>query len=856
MAAIIGHIGEFKPEVENITTYLERIEVFLVANDIANEKKSAVLLSCIGSKTYGVMKNLCAPDLPASKDFATLCTTLKSHYDPKPSFLAQRCTFKKRRQLPTESVTEFIAELRRLALHCQFGTNLDDSLRDQFIHGLKSEAILKRLLSEETLTLKRAVELATIAEAAARDAKSFGNNSEHSSIKNLSSDLVSCKHCGRSNHPARECRFKSASCHNCGKTGHISTVCRQPRHSKNKSDNKGGRRSHRRQSQSTKCITSNSSMNTQTSDGGDKEADGEELSLFTVRQRNSPKPIVVDVQINGRTVPMEVDTGAAVTIMSQTTWKTLFPDLSLQKSSIVLRTYTAEQMSVVGQREVTVSCNDQTQPLIITVVAGNGSSLLGRNWLEKLRLNWHQISNVSTVDGQLGNLLDEFQDVFKDELGMVRSYQATLQLKEGAQPKFFKPRNIPFAVRDAVGEELDRLEAAGILEKVSHAEWAAPIVAVPKKDGRFRICGDYKVTINPVLETDQYPLPTPDELFATLVGGKKFTKLDLSQAYAQIRLDDTSRGYVTINTHKGLYRYTRLPYGVASAPAVFQRFMESVLEGIPYVGVYIDDIIVTGKTDAEHLATLKIALTRLQDIGLRIKRPKCRFMQTQIEFLGHVIDQHGISPAPGKVDAVVNAPRPKNLTELRAFLGLLNYYGKFLPDLATKLHPLNKLLKKQQEWKWTRECDTAFNWAKQALTSAQVLVHYNPELPIRVAADASAYGIGAVLSHVLGDGSERPIAYASRTLSASEKNYSQIEKEALGLIYAVKKFHQYIYGRQFTLVTDHKPLLVILGPKKGIPPLAAARMQRWSFLLSANIVLVLLWRGKDLSVRPGWCYLA
>ena len=182
-------------------------------------------------------------------------------------------------------------------------------------------------------------------------------------------------------------------------------------------------------------------------------------------------------------------------------------------------------------------------------------------------------------------------------------------------------------------------------------------------------------------------------------------------------------------------------------------------------------------------------------------------MQTQIEFLGHVIDQHGISPAPGKVDAVVNAPRLKNLTELRAFLGLLNYYGKFLPDLATKLHPLNKLLKKQQEWKWTRECDTAFNWAKQALTSAQVLVHYNPELPIRVAADASAYGIGAVLSHVLGDGNERPIAYASRTLSASEKNYSQIEKEALGLIYAVKKFHQYIYGRQFTLVTDHKPSL-------------------------------------------------
>ena len=239
MTAVIGHIGEFKPDVETITTYLERMEVFLMANSIDAEKKVAVLLSCIGSKTYGILKNLCSPDLPASKDFASLCTILKSHYDPKPSFLARRCAFKKRRQLPSETVTEFMAELRRLALHCQFGTNLDDSLRDQFIHGLKSEAIVKCLLSEETLTLKRAVELATIAEAAAKDAKSF-TSPEFPGIKRLSSDLPSCKHCGRNNHPAHECRFKAANCHNCGKMGHISTVCRQPKRGKGNTVNKGG----------------------------------------------------------------------------------------------------------------------------------------------------------------------------------------------------------------------------------------------------------------------------------------------------------------------------------------------------------------------------------------------------------------------------------------------------------------------------------------------------------------------------------------------------------------------------------------------------------------------------------------
>ena len=170
--------------------------------------------------------------------------------------------------------------------------------------------------------------------------------------------------------------------------------------------------------------------------------------------------------------------------------------------------------------------------------------------------------------------MKEYSEIFRDELGTVRGFQASLHLKGSPQPKFFRPRPVPFAIRDAVGHELDRLEADTIIEKVTHAERDAPIVAVPKRDGRLRICGDYKVTINPVLKIDQHPLPRPEELFATLSGGKKFTTLDLFQAYTHTLLDDASSGYVTINTHKGLYKYKRLPYGVASAPAVFQKLME------------------------------------------------------------------------------------------------------------------------------------------------------------------------------------------------------------------------------------------------------------------------------------------
>ena len=233
------------------------------------------------------------------------------------------------------------------------------------------------------------------------------------------------------------------------------------------------------------------------------------------------------------------------------------------------------------------------------------------------------------------------------------------------------------------------------------------------------------------------------------------------------------------------------------------------------------------------MKNLNEVLSRLEKHGFRLKQEKCTFLAHSVEYLGHRIDKEGISALPRKVEAIANAPQPTNVQELRSFLGLINYYGKFIQDLATLLYPLNQLLQANKKWEWTTDCTQSFQAAKDKLMSAEVLTHYNPELPLRMAADASSYGIGAVISHVLPDGSEKPISFASRTLSPSEKNYSQLEKEALSLTFGVKKIHQYLYGRKFTLITDHKPLTAIFGAKKGIPTLATARLQRWALLLSA-----------------------
>ena len=295
----------------------------------------------------------------------------------------------------------------------------------------------------------------------------------------------------------------------------------------------------------------------------------------------------------------------------------------------------------------------------------------------------------------------------------------------------------------------------------------------------------------------------------------------------------TARKFLTINTHRGLYRYTRLPFGVASAPSLFRKTMDTILQGLDGVICYLDDILVTSQTEAEHLETLKKVLQKFKQHGIRVKKNKCTFMKTSVQYLGHRIDADGLHATEAKLEAIINAPTPRNVPELRSFLELLNYYGRFIPNLSSLIHPLNKLLRHGVPWQWSEACQEAFRAAKVKMVSPNVLVHYDPVRPIQLAADASSYGIGAVISHTMDDGTERPIAFASRTLSSSEQNYSQVEKEALSLVFRVCKFHTYLYSRRFKLVTDHKPLTTILGPKKGVPSIAAACLQRWALKLSA-----------------------
>ncbi|XP_037978548.2 uncharacterized protein K02A2.6-like isoform X1 [Plutella xylostella] len=387
-------------------------------------------------------------------------------------------------------------------------------------------------------------------------------------------------------------------------------------------------------------------------------------------------------------------------------------------------------------------------------------------------------------------------------------------------------------MKDKVKNEISRLLENDRITPVEYSQWGTPVVPILKPDGSVRLCGDYKVTLNPHLEVDQYPLPHINDIFNTLKDGKYFCELDLKEAYLQAKLDVDSQELTTIVTEEGTFKYKYLPYGVSTGPGSFQRLMSSKLANIPKTIVFIDNIYIAGKDLNETLNTLYTVLCRLQECQFKLKLEKCKFFQTHIDVFGFRITRNDISIIKSNIEPLLQAKAPTNITMLRSFLGKINYYNRFLKDMASTLAPLYECTKKNK-FQWTKDCDKAFNDIKIKLSSVDSLRHFDLNLPLILTCDASSTGLAAVLSNRDVDGTVRPIAYASKKLNSVEQRYSAIDKEAMAIIFGVTKFYNYTYGRMFELETDNSALVRIFGPNKGIPKMAAKRLQHYAIFLSA-----------------------
>ena len=539
MAALIGRIEEYDSEKEEWPFYVERLEHYLQANGIREEKKKcSVFLAVIGASAYKLVRSLVAPEKPGEKTFKELTEIMATHYNPVPSEIVQRYKFHTRVRQPSETVSAFVSELRSLAEHCNFGDTLEPMLRDRLVCGINDDAIQKRLLAHSDLSFTKALRTAQGMEAAANNLKKLHDGdraNEEREVNKMShrgeqkdrkkeekgsgGDGPCCYRCGKAGHLATQCRHRGAKCHNCGKVGHLRVVCRsqpQPRNDTGKPN-----------SRAVNHL--------------------EEYTLLKVEENINPLKVVM--LVDGQKLEMEVDTGASLSLISKSTYQRLKFARGLQPSTVNLRTYSGEPVKVLGTVEVDAAYGEQKHTLPLLVVEGRGTDLLGRNWMAMFKLDWEAIHQVN--DNGINAMLAKHSKLFEGGLGTLKGYKAKLHIDQQAVPKFCKARPVPYAMREKVEEELHRLVHEGILKPVQYADWAAPIVPVLKKDGEsVRICGDFKQTVNKVTSLDHYPIPKIEDLLTKLTGEKKFTVLDLSQAYQQLQLDETSQQYVVINPHK------------------------------------------------------------------------------------------------------------------------------------------------------------------------------------------------------------------------------------------------------------------------------------------------------------------
>ena len=302
------------------------------------------------------------------------------------------------------------------------------------------------------------------------------------------------------------------------------------------------------------------------------------------------------------------------------------------------------------------------------------------------------VDPVHSVKQNMLRTIDELKKspVFNDGLGLVKDYEVQLLLKEGTKPLSVKSRSLPYALKQQVEDELNSMVKDGILKPLKHSPWGTPVVPVVQGE-KLRVCGDYKSTLNKVLETKHHPLPTVEECFNEVRGGKKFSKIDIKKAYNNLLIRQEDQELTTLNTHLGQFAWTRLPYGVNSSAAIFQNLMDNVLRGIPMVACRIDDILISGTDDQDHVKNLNEVFKRLEYHGFRCKLQKSLFMQDELTYLGHKVSKKGISPVKSRVSDLMNAPQPENVKELISFLGAIGYYRKYLPHMSTVTAPLDRL---------------------------------------------------------------------------------------------------------------------------------------------------------------------
>ena len=778
----------------------------------------------------------------------TYWTKLEKYVSPKSNFRLSRFKLRALKQDQCESVDSFIRRIRTLVNLCNY-SNPDEMTLDTLIFGIQSVRVQTKLIElDNALTIDKAIEIARteeITKSQVQGITASASTSLHmlhysekkaSNFKDKKKTVKTCYNCGRNHDISRKenCPAFGTKCRACGRENHWSAVCRSQKKHGDSQKPKWKPQIQVKNKQSVHTIKMHEHATL-------AEEQPQQLYFDSLSVDIVNTSAKVTVQVNGTATVCKVDTGAEGNIIPIQQMKQICPTMDIEKdlqlSNANITAYGGHVIKQCGTCELDVTYRDNTLMCIFHVVDVSGPVILGLQACQDLKLvtlNCHLVNCADTTEvltyqdisrQQTGNskekenLMTKYKDCFNGIGCFEGEYHIILD--PSVPPVVHPPRRVPEALREPLKAELDLLCEQQIIAKVDEpTDWVNSFVCVTKRNGSIRLCLDPK-DLNAAIKRPHHCTPTLDDCLPKLNGAKYFTILDARSGYWSIKLDEESSKYTTFNCPFGRYRFLRLPFGLVSAQDIFQKKVDETFGDLPGVTGIADDIVIVGYEEdgSDHDANLRAVMERASDKGVKFNPDKCFVKCTSISFYGHTLSADGLAPDQSKVEAISCMDPSTKLQDLQSFLGATQYLSKFIPGLANMAAPLWDLTKKTSEFIWGPEHEKAVNNVKRAIVSATTLKYFNKTKAVKIQVDASQRGLGAMLFQ-----DEGPIAYASKLLTSTESRYSNIEREMLGVIHGLEKFHYYVYGRHVTVETDHKPLEAICKKHLASAPPRIARM--------------------------------
>lgn len=867
--------------------WVEVLECYFTAACIQSVKRRKALLLYIGGEELRTIHKTLGDE---DDNYNITKGLFNEHFKSKRNYTFERFKFRKLTPTSEESAVHYITRLKAQALMCNFDQyTTEDAICDQYIEKCQDSKLQARLLSDSKLNTDRLVEQSSTKELVEKYVAAMGsdhvdevnelshqqynrnksNNNQQSSRyqssrydqhqpnqqryhqsprydysqpnkinkpprqsqqfnnqapravqqipnqnrSNQNTSRKRCYCCGANDHFAKDpsCPALGQTCSHCGKMDHFESMCNSKRLGFPKRVN---------QLNTSKEDDDVQSLVEVTGEEGDEY-------LFAINNKSD-----ITIRVDDQPLSFLRDSGSTVDMIDRGSLRKLQEkiNLTIHPSCAKIYPYGSKNplpLDGLIYSNIEYQGTHHLARIHISSEENSGNILSRKSAIALGLIEMKESVNTVQHDNQMETLKKQFPGVFKG-LGKLKNVQIKFNIDTEVQPVCQHLRRIPFHVRGKLEKRLKRLLELDIIERVEGpTEWVSPVIAVPKGDS-IRLCVDMRKP-NTAIRRSHKPVPTLEELMDSFNGCTEFSKVDLNDGYHQEELHPDSRDITTFITHCGIFRFKRLVQGVKSALEEYQYHIDSLFTHIKRIRNISDDILIGGRTKEEHDENLKKCFQILAENNLTVNAEKCKIGVKEISFYGHTISADGIHPSTDKVEAIKAFPAPKCQKDIHSFLGMINYLTRFIPNLASETAKLRKLLRKDIPWRWTEEENQVFEKLKEMLTSNLVVAHYDQSLPTSLIVDASPEGIGAILTQEQVDGTLKPVYYASRALTKQEKKYCQTEREALAVVWGCERFHLYLFGIEFTILTDHDPLTIIYSPKGKPSP----RILRWGLRLQS-----------------------